>query len=63
MAKRMCKHQVLVDLYSQFCIEIEWLKHFTELEVCRLNSQCHTFPKWAASICANVRKLEEHLES
>jgi hypothetical protein len=57
-AMRMCKHQVLTNFYSQFCIAIEWLKHFSKLEVCKLNSQCHTFPKWATSIWANVRKLE-----
>jgi hypothetical protein len=29
-----------------FHIEIEWLKHFTELEACRLDSQWRMFPKW-----------------
>jgi hypothetical protein len=46
---------------GKFCIEIEWLKHFTELEVCRLDTQCHTFPKWVTSISTNVQKLEPHL--
>ena len=60
MAQSMCKHQVLVNFHSQFCIEIECtVKTFTEL-VSKLNSQCHTFSKWATSIWANVRKLEEH---
>jgi hypothetical protein len=57
----MCKHQVLVNFYSQFCTKIERLKHFIELEVFRLNSQCHTFPKWATSVWANVRKFAEQL--
>jgi hypothetical protein len=57
MAQRMCKHQVLVNFFSQFCNEIEWLKRLTELEVCRLNLQCHTFAKWATSIWENVRKF------
>jgi hypothetical protein len=35
MAQQICKHQVLVNSHSQFCIEIEWLKNFIELEVCR----------------------------
>ena len=49
MAKRMCKDQVLVNFYSQFYIEIEWLKHFyTTLELWKLADwlRCHTFPKW-----------------
>jgi hypothetical protein len=33
MAQRMCKHQVFVNSHSQFCIEIECLKHFKKLEV------------------------------
>jgi hypothetical protein len=46
-----------------FHIEIEWLKHFTELQACRLDSQWRMFPKWATNIWANVRKLERHLSS
>ena len=40
----------------------EWLKHFTTLEACRLDSQWHTFPKWAINIWTNVPKLEEHFK-
>jgi hypothetical protein len=54
MAQRMCKHQVLINVYLQFHIEIEWLKHFTTLEACKLDSQWYTFPKWATNIWANV---------
>jgi hypothetical protein len=61
MAQRMCKRQVLINFYSQFYVEIEWVKHFTTLEACRLDSQCHTFPKWPTNIWANVRELEERL--
>ena len=28
MAQRMCKHEVLINFYSRFYIEIEWLKHY-----------------------------------
>jgi hypothetical protein len=61
MAQRMCKRQVLINFYSQFYVEIEWVKHFTTLEACRLDSQWHTFPKWPTNIWANVRELEERL--
>ena len=44
MAQRMCKHQVLVNFYSQFYIEIEWLKYFTILEACRLAENGIRFP-------------------
>jgi hypothetical protein len=54
MAHRMRKHQVLIYYYSQFYIDIEWLKHFTTLEACRLDSQWHTFSKWATNIRANL---------
>jgi hypothetical protein len=50
MAQRMYKHQFLINFYSQFYIEIEWLKHFTKLEACRVDSQWRTFPKWATNI-------------
>jgi hypothetical protein len=34
MAQHMCERPVLANFHSQFCIEIEWLEHFTKLEVC-----------------------------
>jgi hypothetical protein len=62
LAQRLCKHQVLTNVYSQFYIEIEWLwKNFTTLEACRMDSQWHTFSKWATNIWENVGKLVEHL--
>jgi hypothetical protein len=57
----MCKHQVLVNFHSLFCTEIEWLEHFTKLDVCILNSKCHTFPKWATSIWEMVENLKNEL--
>jgi hypothetical protein len=59
--QRMCKDQLEGTFHSHFCIEIEWLKQFTELEVCRLDTQCHTFPNWVTNISTNVQKLEPHL--
>jgi hypothetical protein len=52
-------HKVLINFYSQFYMEIEWLKHFTTLQACRLDSQWHTFPKWATNVWENVRKLDK----
>jgi hypothetical protein len=54
----MSKHQVLINFYPQFYIEIEWLKHFTTLELhveaCRLAQNAIRYPNEHLGKCSKI---------